>query len=245
MGDCCEICCQSKTVKEGINWFGKKLKGLKGEYQRYIGVPKSITECITLYNDIKLRQYMEINTVGDLIEKVQNIIDKSLRRWIESEGGAALFYDQGKKPLDEPHISKILSVKMEQEMEKLGITILREPQKLDDERVDLYLSYGFSPGISIIVEVKKSDHKDLGPQKDISRKESFEKLGRYLRGYSASHAVLLVLNVHCVSGQWEQLIKNVSTHYKRLDRVAIIGIDAFQTVKKKIRKFPNNKKNKK
>ena len=215
--------------QEGINWFGQQLKNLKAEYQRYIGVPKSITECITLYNDIKSRQYMEISTAGDLIERVQNIIDKNLRRWVETEGGAALFYDQSKKPLDEPRISKILSVKLEQEMEKIGITILREPQKLDGERVDLYLSYGFSPGISIIVEVKKSEHNDLGPRKDMSRTKSFKKLDRYLQGYSARHAVLLVLNVHWASKrQWEQLMKNVSTHYKRLDRVTIIGIDAFQ-----------------
>jgi hypothetical protein len=217
----------SNGSKEGINWFGNKLKAVKAEYQRYIGVPKSIEECIKLYNAIKSKQYVDIATVSDLKDRVQEVLDKNLRQWIEIEGAKDLLYGKDGEPIDETRICKIVEVKLREELSRLSITVLREVPKLDDERVDFYISFGLSPSLRLVIEVKKSKHGDLGPEKNLSETESFKKLKRYIGGFDACHAVFLVFNVHCNADQWDQLMANVRMHYDKVDRVKSFGIDAF------------------
>ena len=218
---------QENSAQEGINWFGKRFKELKRDYQVYIGVPRTIIECIKKYNSVKSKQYLEIGSKSDLRDKIKETIDKGIRSWIEVEGAKDLLYDSSKKPTSETKIQKIVSVKLDAELAKMGITVIREPQKIDSERVDLYISYGFSPHTAIVIEIKKSDHSDLGPRKDLSKTESFCKFGRYIPGFSADYGIFLVFNINKATPKWNILMKNVREYYTKIDYVEVIGIDAF------------------
>jgi len=218
---------QKHSAQEGINWFGKRFKELKRDYQVYIGVPRTVIECIKKYNSVKSKQYLEIGSKSDLRDKIKETIDKGIRSWIEVEGAKDLLYDSSKKPTNETKIQKIVSVKLDAELAKMGITVIREPQKIDSERVDLYISYGFSPHTAIVIEIKKSNHPDLGTRKDLSKTKSYCKLKRYIKGFSARYGIFLVFNINKATPKWNNLIKNINEHYAKIDNVEVIGIDAF------------------
>ena len=64
---------QRNSAQEGMNWFGKRFKELKRDYQVYIGVPRTIIECIRIYNSVKSKQYLEIVSERDLRDKIKEI----------------------------------------------------------------------------------------------------------------------------------------------------------------------------
>jgi hypothetical protein len=218
---------QKNSAQEGINWFGKRFKELKRDYQVYIGVPRTIIECIKIYNSVKSKQYLEIGSKSDLRDKIKETIDKGIRSWIEVEGAKDLLYDSSKKPTSETKIQKIVSVKLDAELAKMGITVIREPQKIDSERVDLYISYGFFPHTVIVIEIKKSNHPDLGPNKNLLKKGSYCKFERYIQGFSAGYGIFLVFNIDKATTEWDSLMKNINKYYTKIDNAEIIGIDAF------------------
>jgi hypothetical protein len=218
---------QRNPAQEGINWFGKRFKELKRDYQVYIGVPRTIIECIKIYNSIKSKQYLEIVSESDLRDRIKEIIDKDIRLWIEVEGAKNLLYDSQKKPTNETKIQMIVSVKLGAELGKVGITVIREPQKFDNERVDLYISYGFSPHAVIVIEIKKSNNNDLGPKKDLSKTVSYCKFERYIQGFSAGYGIFLVFNINKATPAWNSLIKNINEYYTKIDNAEVISIDAF------------------
>lgn len=218
---------QENSALEGINWFGKRFKELKRDFQVYIGVPRTIIECIKVYNSVKSKQYLEIVSGIDLRDRIKEIIEKDIRLWIEVKGAKDLLYDSQKEPTNETKIQIIVYSQLVAELEKAGITVIREPQKFDNERVDLYISYGFSPHAAVVIEIKKSDHPDLGPRKDLSKTESFYKFKRYIPGFSADYGIFLVFNINKATPKWNILMKNVRKYYTKIDYVEVIGIDAF------------------
>jgi len=220
---------QKNSAQRGINWFGKRFKELKRDYQVYIGVPKTIIECIKIYNSVKSKQYLEIVSESDLRDKIKEIINKDIRSWIKVNGAKDLLYDSRKEPINEIKIQKIVYVPLVAELEKVGVTVIREPQKLDNERVDLYISYGFSPHAVIVIEIKKSNHPDLGPKKDLSKTVSYCKFERYIQGFSAGYGIFLVFNINKDTPAWNSLIKNIEKYYTKIDEVEVIGIDAFNS----------------
>ena len=109
----------------------------------------------------------------------------------------------------------------------MGITVIREPQKIDSERVDLYISFGFSPHAVVVIEIKKSDHSDLGPRKDLSKTNSYCKFEGYIQGFSADYGIFLVFNINKATPKWNNLMKNVREYYTKIDNAEAISIDAF------------------
>lgn len=218
---------QENSALEGINWFGKRFKELKRDFQIYIGVPRTIIECIKVYNSVKSKQYLEIVSGSDLRDRIKEIIEKDIRLWIEVKGAKNLLYDSQKEPTNETKIQIIVYSQLVAELEKAGITVIREPQKFDNERVDLYISYGFSPHAAVVIEIKKSDHSDLGPRKDLSKTESFYKFKRYIQGFSTDYGIFLVFNINKATTAWDSLIKNINKYYTKIDNAEVISIDAF------------------
>jgi len=157
---------EEHSSDEGINWFKYRLKELKRSYIMFIGKPTSVNECIQKYAKLKTQQYMEIATPHDLYEKVKDVIDTDLRQWIESEGAYSFIVGDkvfdAKKQNYENLIQKTIEAKVENAFLKRGfetVNIIREPQLLDDKRVDFLIFYGFTG--PILVEIKLSTNKDL------------------------------------------------------------------------------------
>lgn len=223
---------EEHSSDEGINWFKYRLKELKRSYLMFIGKPTSISECIQKYNKLKTQQYMEIATPRDLYEKVKNVIDTDLRRWVESEGaysfivGDKIFDD--KKQSYENLIQKTIKAQIEKAFLRRGfeVNITREPQLLDDKRTDFLVSYGFIG--PILLEVKLSTSTDLvGSEKTLQNKQSYKNLVRYMDGYHSHFGIFLVFdNVKRAekTKKWETHFEKIRNAYQKIDNITVLGL---------------------
>ena len=226
---------EEHSSDEGINWFKYRLKELKRSYILFIGKPTSISECIQKYNKLKMQQYMEITTPHDLNEKVKDIIDTDLRRWVESEG--AYSFIVGDKVFDtkkqgyEDLIQKTIKAQTEKAFLKRGVevNITREPQLLDDKRTDFLISYGFIG--PILLEVKLSTNTDLaGSPQVLEGKPSYKRLSQYMNGYNAHFGVFLVFDNKKrtkSSEKWGTHLGKIRNAYQKIDNVTVLGLECL------------------
>ncbi|MDO8886072.1 hypothetical protein [Candidatus Oleimmundimicrobium sp.] len=217
---------QENMSKEGINWFKNNLAEIKRSYQIYFGPPKNINDCVRQYNALKAEQYLDIVTSNDLFEKIKESI-ADLRNWIEKEGAYKLFLNSKGEYRPEPDIQKLIELHLKSYLKSLGIDIiLREPQLLSDERVDFFISYGFSPSMKVLIEVKLSKHSDLGPRMDMTEKTSYKKLQNYMEGFGADKGIFLIFNVDKEAAKWQKLLQKIEGVYTQINNVEVVGIDA-------------------
>ncbi|MDP8226946.1 MAG: hypothetical protein P9L89_04815 [Candidatus Celaenobacter polaris] len=226
---------EEHSSDEGINWFKYRLKELKRSYIIFIGKPTSVNECIQKYNTLKTQQYLEIATPFDLNEKVKDVIDTDLRRWVESEGAYSFIvvdkvFD-AKKQNYEDFIQKTIKTQIEKAFLKRGleVNITREPQLLDDKRVDFLVSYGFIG--PILIEVKLSKSKDLaGSQKKLENKQSYKSLIKYMEGYNAPFGIFLVFDNKkrtTISEEWGNHFEKIRSAYQKIDNVTVLGLECI------------------
>jgi hypothetical protein len=224
---------EEHSSDEGINWFKFRLKELKCSYIMFIGKPTSVNECIQKYNKLKTQQYMEIATPHDLYEKVKDVIETDLKRWVESEGAYCFIVGDkvfdAKKQNYENLIQKTIEAKVENAFLKRGfetVNIIREPQLLDDKRVDFLIFYGFIG--PILVEIKLSTSKDLvGSQKTLQSKPSYKSLSQYMNGYNAHFGVFLVFDNKKRTKRfkkWETHFEKIRNAYQKIDNVTVLGL---------------------
>ena len=186
---------QGDSAKEGMNWFTMRLQQLRREYMNYIGKPKEITECIKMYNKFKENQYLDIATPRVLAELVEEIIDKDIRTWVESEG--AYKFIQEAKGKQEDLIQKTIKTQFENSLLRRGfrkneINIRREEQLLDDKRTDFLISYGFIG--PVLIEIKRVDRDEI--TNDSLRVEYRQKLLQYMKGSKADLGIFLILQIN-------------------------------------------------
>jgi hypothetical protein len=166
---------------------------------------------------------MEIATPHDLYEKVKDVIDTDLRRWVESEGAYSFIVGDtvfdAKKQTYENLIQKTIKTQIENAFLKRGfeaVNIIREPQLLDDKRTDFLIFYGFIG--PILVEIKLSTSKDLvGSQKTLQSKPSYKSLSQYMNGYNAHFGVFLVFDNKKRtkrSDKWETHFEKIRNAYQ-------------------------------
>jgi len=227
---------EEHSSEEGVNWFKYRLKNLKHAYLSELGKPTSINQCIQKYNELKTRQYLKIATPDDLFETVKDILDKNLRRWVESEG--AYRFIVGEKIKDahkqdyEDLIQKTIKPQIENAFLKRGfdkVDIKRESQLLSDKRVDFLISYGFIG--PILIEVKLTTNPDLAPNKKFENQKSYKNLQRYMKGYNAHFGIFLVFDNKQRTGRtekWEAHLQGITEAYKQIEHVEVIGLACSQ-----------------
>ncbi|MBW1958703.1 MAG: hypothetical protein JRI63_09250 [Deltaproteobacteria bacterium] len=224
---------EEHSSDEGINWFKYRLKELKRSYIMFLGKPTSVNECIQKYNKLKTQQYKEITTPHDLHEKVKDVLDTDLKQWVESEGAYSFIVGDkvfdAKKQNYENLIQKTIEAKVENAFLKRGfetVNIIREPQLLDDKRVDFLIFYGFIG--PILVEIKLSTSKDLvGSQKTLQSKPSYKSLSQYMNGYNAHFGVFLVFDNKKRtkrSDKWETHFEKIRNAYQKIDNVTVLDL---------------------
>lgn len=223
---------EKHSSDEGINWFKYRLKELKRSYIMFIGKPTSVNECIQKYNKLKTQQYMEIATPHDLYEKVKDVIDTDLRRWVESEGAYSFIVGDkifdAKKQSYENLIQKTIKAQIEKAFLRRGfeVNITREPQLLDDKRTDFLIFYGFIG--PILIEVKLSTSTDLiGSQKTLEGKPSYKSLSQYMNGFNAHFGVFLVFDNKKGTKrpeEWETHFVKIRNAYQKIDNVTVLGL---------------------
>ena len=227
---------EKHSSDEGINWFKYRLKELKRSYILFLGKPTSVNECIQKYNKLKAHQFKEIATPHDLYEKVKDIINTDLRRWVEGEGAYGFILGEkvfdAKKQGYENLIQKTIKAQIENAFLKKGfeaVNIIREPQLLDDKRIDFLIFYGFIG--PILIEVKLSTSSDLvGSQRTLQSKPSYKSISQYMNGYNAHFGVFLIFDNKKRtkrSDKWETHFEKIRNAYQKIDNVTVLGLECI------------------
>ncbi len=206
------------STEDGANWFSGRITELRRSYMNFIGKPKSVAECILLYNNFKAEQYLEISSSLDLFEKIKQVVDKELKSWIHGEGRKLMTKSEG-------DIQKNVKLQLENGFlrRKYEIRVIREPQLLDDKRTDFLVYYGFIG--PIVIEVKLSNSSDLKGKK-LESKKSYKSMRHYMENYKAKFGIFLVIDNHkkWLSIDQVKFIENVTKAYQRIQNVEVIII---------------------
>lgn len=226
--------------QEGANWLAYKMVKLRRSYLEAIGKPSSFTEAINKYNLAQEYKDKEIVTSADLVKHLQDALDTDLRSWIEGEGAyeLILFGKVYKSKVQEYEklIQKTIKAQIESSMLKRGfqIEVLREPDLLDDKRVDLLVRYGFVG--PIILEVKLTTNSDL-QRKDLAKSKSYMSLERYMKGYGAKYGIFLV-----IVNNKSRKVPEIRSTFEKIEGVTTISIDCAKFIPPKKNKSGSKKK---
>jgi len=224
------------STDEGINWFKYRLQRLKRSYMFFIGKPSGVVECIRKYNMLKRRQYFQITTPHSLREKIKEVIDEDLRRWVEGEGAYSFIVGnkirESRRQDYENLIQKTVKTQLAYALLNRGFKgtdIIREPQLLDGKRVDFLIFYGFIG--PILIEVKLSEHRDLDSRKNFEHQKSYKNLVRYMEGFNAHYGIFLVVDNKVRSPEaekWESHLARIRNAYNKIKNVEVLGLTCIQ-----------------
>jgi hypothetical protein len=199
---------------------------LRRSYLGAIGKPPRIAEAIRRYNVAREYDDKRIATSADLFRHLHDAIDVDLRQWIEGEGAYELILTgkvyEAKKQEYEKLIQKTLKAQIENVMLKRGfqVEILREPDLLDDKRVDLLIRYGFVG--PIVLEVKLTSNSDIRVA-NVTASKSYKSMDQYMRGYGCSHGIFLII----VNSKTKTLAV-VKDAFGNIKGVSAISLDCYK-----------------
>lgn len=203
---------QNQSDSDYSNWFKDELKRLKRSYANYIGKPTSITDAIKAFNEVKSRQYLAIATSEELCDAVMKVINEDLRNWIDNEGGNRVLRNR-----TETEIQPILQLALESKLRNRGFNFqfYREPQLLDNKRVDYLINYGFIG--QILLELKRFNHPDLRGS-DLESKKSFKRLQQYMKGFSVKYGILVIIDNTGVDGG---KLRKIKSSYSKINNLRL------------------------
>jgi hypothetical protein len=216
------------TKKKGANWLAGHIVKLRLAYLNAIGKPIRYAEAIRRYNAARKYVDSRITTSADLTRELQDVFDSDLRKWIEGEGAYELILGgrvlDSKKQEYEKLIQKTITTQIENALLKRGIEseVLREPDLLDDKRVDLIIRYGFVG--PVIVEIKLTSNKDIRGRK-VEESKSYKSLQRYMDGYGASHGIFLI-----IVNEELKTLDTVKYTFMKIDGVSAISLDCTKYI---------------
>lgn len=214
--------------RDGANWLAGRMVNLRRSYLGYLGKPRNISEAITKYNDAREYSDKKIRNSEDLYHHVQDALEVDLRRWIEGEGAYDLILGHSgpehKRREYEKLIQKTLKTQIENILLKRGfqVEIVREPQLLDEKRVDFLVCYGFAG--PIVIEVKLTSNKDIRGSK-IEGSASYTVMKKeYMEGYGASHGIFLVIN-----NTNARNIPQIKEIFQKIKNVSVVSFDCYKS----------------
>ncbi len=183
--------------RQGANWLAGRMVNLRRSYLAYLGKPRNISEAVKRYNNAREYDDKKIVTSDDLFRHLQDALETDLRRWIEGEGAYDLILGEkvyaAKRQEYEKLVQKTLKAQAENILLKRGfqVEVMREPELLDGKKTDFFVRYGFVG--PVIVEVKLTSNSDLKGLV-LTASPSYSSMERYMKGYYATHGILLVIN---------------------------------------------------
>jgi len=204
---------------------------LKKEYLDYIGKPNNIKSCIQEYNRMKNNQDIKINNSKQLFDFISEIIKIDLNNWVTGEGSKIVDEYLANKSNKETHLQKLFKMLFENILFKKyfsakDFSIFREPQSLDDKRVDFLIGYGFIT--PVLIELKLSNSTDLSGRK-LRLKESYRNLQRYINNHNVEFTIFLVFEVKTrKANSYLAHLRKIKKEYSKLKNVEVIGIPIQQ-----------------
>ncbi len=226
--------------------FISHLNSIKRQYLDALGKEKPFSQSIRILNELNDNQNLMISSDKQLQELVIEVLENDLTLWVNGEGRKLL-------EQDEVPAQRNMSIILEnfllrrgfknEEIRKNGIRLLRETQAEDDTRTDFLVYYGFFG--PIVVELKQSSHGDL-VGKDLTKKESYESLVKYMRQFSAKHGIFFVYErKERTEEAWQIHLKKIKESYNKIPGIIVVGINNTNRKKPALKaKKPATKKDK-
>lgn len=206
----------------------KYYQKLKIEYLESIQKPDAILDCVRTYNNLKIKDYLNISSADDLLYLIIDVIENDIKNWAEKEGAYRFLNSSGIRE-KEDLIQKTLNTQFENGLLKRGlrkneIHILREAQLLDNKRTDFIISYGFVG--QILIEIKLTSNSELKTQKN--RKEYKDKLLQYINGTKSDYGIFLIFQID-EENNWITIEPKLKKTYNDvLDKIKIIGYNCIR-----------------
>ncbi|MBI3889024.1 hypothetical protein HY312_00390, partial [Candidatus Saccharibacteria bacterium] len=210
----------------------RHLNFIKGNYLQSLSKPKLFISSLQVLNKYKSETVDSIVSELDLHNKVIEVIEKDLIRWVDNEGRKILGYDEVSAQRSIAIIMENFFLKRgfkKEEVSRNNITFLREAQAVDDTRTDFLIYSGFiGPEV---IELKRSSHNDLSG--DIEKKKSFMSLEKYIKQFDAENAIFLVYETKNRSkAYWDRHLKKIDHIYSKIKGVKVIGMRNEYSLKK-------------
>lgn len=177
--------------KEGTNWLASRMVGLRRTYLEHLGRPQNISSAVQRYNEAREYSEKRIRNAEELFHHLRDILSTDLRRWVEGEGAYRVLIEKGQGR--EELAQRTLKTQIENILGRRGfwVDVTREPQLLDNKRVDFLVRYGFAG--PILIEVKLTSNSDLQRQR-LDTAPSYESMRRYMEGFNAIRGIFLVID---------------------------------------------------
>lgn len=209
--------------------FEYRMNQVRAEYISYLGEPEPFFNCVKKFNEIKAKKYLEIAYSQDLFNIVCEVINDDLRKWVE-QGGYGIIKNmpkiKGKKREREKVIQKTIVTQLENYLLKKGLrnsdiklNFYREVEKLNNDKVDLIITYG-SIG-AIMIELKLA--YNLGKNQEYKA----TKFMPYMEETECDFGIFLIFKI-------DESTKNFSSKLQKLEvvytesNIEVIGIDCVK-----------------
>jgi len=218
--------------------FKHHLKIIESQFIDIHSKPNNVDVCIKKYNNIKSREYIDIDSSYDLRYLIIDIIENDLRNFISNEG----FYkylnesnsseddensEENKKnklSLGERGIQDILKIKLESLLLNKGIRntdIYKEVELFDRKRIDLLIKYGFIG--PIMIELKLLHNSEITSMKE--RKEYKKKLVQYINGTNSEFGIYLIFKVKNTKSHNEGYFRDLINDHANIKNLTVKVID--------------------
>ena len=224
-------------------WFDNQINRIKQTYLNILSQPQNFSRSIQKYNELKKKQYLHIAYPEELFRLIKEVIDDEFRKWVHEGFYSVIRQLQSYKTKGhvqrEALIQKTIVTQLENFLLKRNIRhsdifpifpkFDREVQKLDDDKVDLIITYG-SIG-SVMIEIKRATNSDLNKKNRTTYKT--KKLLPYLRQTNCEFGIFLIFRDEEKLDEKEfwELIEQVKIVYQTESNICVIGIDCLSGIK--------------
>ncbi|MBS1514076.1 MAG: hypothetical protein JSS63_03525 [Bacteroidetes bacterium] len=204
-----------------------QLEKLKNQYLDYFGKGDNIQDCITKYNHLKAKQYIDVYDSKDLFLLIKNSIEKDLNIWLKGEGRKLIDAIKKKEEAKETELQMLIRLELERILLRTGIRpqeiyIYREVQSLDDKKPDFLIGYGLIK--PVLVELKLSSHADLNVS-EIENTKSYKSFITYRENFKVDYSIFLIYeNQERELELYEKQLLNIKEVFEKESNVNIIAI---------------------
>jgi len=209
--------------------FEYKINQVRSEYIAYLGEPEPFFNCVKRFNEIKSKKYLEIAYPQNLFDSISQVINNNLRKWVE-QGGYGLIKNmpkiEGKKREREKVIQKTIVTQLENYLLKEGLrnsdirlNFYREVEKLNNDKVDLIITYG-SIG-AVMIEIKLA--YNLGNDE----KYKANKFIPYMEETECDYGIFLIFRIDDSNKNFTSKLQELQVIYPE-NNIEIIGIDCVK-----------------
>ena len=219
------------------NSFKSSLKIIEFEFIKVHSKPNNIEDCIRTYNDLKSKDYMQIDNNYNLRFVIVDIIENELSNFIENQG----FYKTIEKYnnlietkvkdkidnqlyLEERTIQDFLKIQLESYLLKRGIRnsdIYKEVELYDRKRIDLLIKYGFIGPIMIEIKLLHNDEIRINKNREKYKK----KLRQYIKGTNSDYGIYLIFKVKNKKSHNESYFRKLINDHEDINNLTVKVID--------------------